>query len=685
MVVLFLIVLAALPVAAVESEPVSSLAEAFAIPSAANTPSRPFDMEVIVLQKPIPGKITFQVKNGNLGWPVDNYTSVTNLQVGDRIRIRGDFTVSPERQFFFHVNEIDIIGHEKIARPHDATVAEIATGKHDFTFVNIRGTVTAAFADDLDPDYNWITVRTETGAILMPFSTKSFSLAQLRKFLDTEIEVSGMVSYTCGFRHQLAHCISCSAADVKILRPPPDPFKAEEFGEGLSPHRRQASGLVIARSFDRFYLLNGTGRLITVYPVRESSPPVCGEGVTASGFIGHDPFRLCLREAVLRPCETCVTMPEPTPISLEMLFKRTDGETYVLTGRHGRLVTLDGNVLAFTDNGRHVTEMLLDCDGHALSIDISGLSLKYDDLPAKCSAVRINALCIAHFTKPEDDVLFPVFERFTFIPRTPSDLLVLSNPPWWTPARLFFAILALIVVIIAFTVWNISIKHIAEKRGRALYSEKITSAIAEQKVEERTRLAVEIHDSISQTLTGIALQLDAADEMNGAGRSPGTFLEKARQMLASCRRELRNCLWDLRSRTFEEKDMNEAVNRTLAPHVENIRLSVRFNVPRETLSESTVHAILKIIRELSANAIRHGMATELKIAGEYHGGDISFSVTDNGLGFDPLTVPGAGEGHFGLLGIRERLEEFNGSMKILSKNGTGTKVSVYMHVGKPEL
>ena len=130
--------------------------------------------------------------------------------------------------------------------------------------------------------------------------------------------------------------------------------------------------------------------------------------------------------------------------------------------------------------------------------------------------------------------------------------------------------------------------------------------------------------------------------------------------------------------------MNEAVNRTLVPHVENISLSVRFNVPREILSESTVHAILKIIRELSANAIRHGMATELKIAGEYHGGDISFSVTDNGHGFDPMTAPGANEGHFGLLGIQERLEEFNGSMKIASLSGKGTKISVYMHVGKPD-
>ena len=150
----------------------------------------------------------------------------------------------------------------------------------------------------------------------------------------------------------------------------------------------------------------------------------------------------------------------------------------------------------------------------------------------------------------------------------------------------------------------------------------------------------------------------------------------ARQLLASCRRELRDCLWDLRSRTFDEKDMTEAIERTLEPHSVSAKISVRFNVPRESLSDSTTHAILHIVRELVVNAIRHGKATEIKVAGESHEGTISFSVKDNGCGFDPSAAPGPNEGHFGLLGIRERLKALHGTFTVESALGKGAKFKV---------
>ncbi len=71
--------------------------------------------------------------------------------------------------------------------------------------------------------------------------------------------------------------------------------------------------------------------------------------------------------------------------------------------------------------------------------------------------------------------------------------------------------------------------------------------MAELKTAERTRLAAEIHDSISQILTGAAMQLDAGETA------------AAKRILASCRRELRACLWDLRSRALDEKDILKLV------------------------------------------------------------------------------------------------------------------------------
>ena len=122
--------------------------------------------------------------------------------------------------------------------------------------------------------------------------------------------------------------------------------------------------------------------------------------------------------------------------------------------------------------------------------------------------------------------------------------------------------------------------------------------------------------------------------------------------------------------------MTEAVLRTLAPHAGDVDIQVRFNVPREILSESTTHDILCIIRELAVNAIRHGKARHVKVAGERHDGQISFSVRDDGCGFDPAAVPGARQGHFGLQGIRERASAYNGTVDVESASGRGTKVTV---------
>lgn len=248
--------------------------------------------------------------------------------------------------------------------------------------------------------------------------------------------------------------------------------------------------------------------------------------------------------------------------------------------------------------------------------------------------------------------------------------------PWWLHTELLVIIGLLLAGLATMSAWNLSIRIVSRQRARRLLQEEIAHARTRLKVEERTELAVEIHDSVSQALTGIALQLEAA---LATGRQDPARAEKslatASQMLASCRRELRGCLWDLRTRTFEEHDLTEALVQTLAPHLKDVRAHVRFNVSRSRLSESTTHAIIKIVRELTVNAIRHGRATTLRIAGEMTGDVIRFSVTDNGCGFDAATAPGPRDGHFGLQGIRERLRKYGGSLT-LAANRPGTKATV---------
>ena len=84
------------------------------------------------------------------------------------------------------------------------------------------------------------------------------------------------------------------------------------------------------------------------------------------------------------------------------------------------------------------------------------------------------------------------------------------------------------------------------------------------------------------------------------------------------------------------------------------------------------------MRELVANAIRHGRARKVAVAGCMDDGKVVFSVSDDGCGFNPEECPGVAQGHFGLQGIRERLRRCNGEMRIESAPGKGTKVTIRM-------
>ena len=188
---------------------------------------------------------------------------------------------------------------------------------------------------------------------------------------------------------------------------------------------------------------------------------------------------------------------------------------------------------------------------------------------------------------------------------------------------------------------------------------------------------MELHDTLAQNLTGVSMEIEAANDLRGdAPRPMLDHLGIAAKALKSCRDELRNCLWDLRSQALEETDMTKAVLKTLQPVVNDSRLAVRFNVPRARLSDNTAHALLRVIRELVVNAIRHGNATTVKVAGTIDGDKLLCSVTDDGCGFNPDAAPGILQGHFGIQGIQERIDEIGGTYEISSTPGKGTKATI---------
>ncbi len=499
-------------------------------------------------------------------------------------------------------------------------------------------------------------------------------------------------------KFKAAQLTVASAADITVVTPvPDDPFDVPQILNDESGienrqyksasfvsrmNRRRAEGRVIAVSRGRRLLLKtAAGRLFSA-DITSGPPPRCGEHVAVVGFPETDLFILNLGKALCRPIpagsNTVYSVAEEqAPIRLSPDFDMDK----VLRECYGQVIGLRGTVVTVPSDNQDTSSIFgLACGNRLIPVDASACPSALNGIPPG-SMVDVSGVCLINTTNWNPLDPFPRINGFTLVLREPKDVRALSTPSWWTAGRLLVLVAVLVLALLAIVLWNRTLHHLVERRGRQLYRTEIAKAEAELRVSERTRLAVELHDSISQTLTGVSFQIDAAQQtLPKDATAASRFLNVARRTLLSCREELRRCLWDLRSNALELDDFTEALTMAIRPSAGDAKVSVRFAGRRTQLSDTTAHAVLNIARELTVNAVRHGHALRVRIAGEVKDGRVRFSVRDNGCGFDPSHAPGPSEGHFGLQGVRERINRLGGTLHIECAPGGGTEVTV--EIGK---
>jgi signal transduction histidine kinase len=200
---------------------------------------------------------------------------------------------------------------------------------------------------------------------------------------------------------------------------------------------------------------------------------------------------------------------------------------------------------------------------------------------------------------------------------------------------------------------------------------------------ERTRLAQELHDTLEQTLTGIALQMDAASKVLPKESSDADrFLELARNMVTQGQVEVRRSVWDLRSRALEQFDLPSALRTSANELTEGtaVHVAVEAKGMVRPLPEIVEDNLLRIAQESLTNTIKHSGATTATVSLDYGTETVQLQVNDNGKGFVVNGCPGPSEGHFGLLGIHERATRLRGTVALTSEPGTGTRVHVQIPI-----
>lgn len=221
------------------------------------------------------------------------------------------------------------------------------------------------------------------------------------------------------------------------------------------------------------------------------------------------------------------------------------------------------------------------------------------------------------------------------------------------------------------------LKEISDKRA-----ENQEQMVQERLVQERQRLARELHDSVSQQLFAASMLLSAMAERERAETgAPSRTLEQVEKTVQQAQLEMRALLLHLRPAPLNNKTLSEGLRGLLHELDEKVHFTIRGRIEDVPLSKGAEDHLFRIAQETLSNTLRHAKATELDVLFVERDGLAIFRVQDNGIGFRD----GDGKsGSYGLRNVRERAIEIGGTCKIVSVPSQGTIVEVKLPVTRPE-
>jgi PAS domain S-box-containing protein len=202
-------------------------------------------------------------------------------------------------------------------------------------------------------------------------------------------------------------------------------------------------------------------------------------------------------------------------------------------------------------------------------------------------------------------------------------------------------------------------------------------------LEERQRLARELHDSISQTLYAIALGARTARaQLDREPRKAVQPLEYLLSLAEAAFADMRALIFELRPEALEAQGLTEAITQ----QVEFLRARHGVKVEAQLGDEPAVsleikEALHRIVQEALYNIVKHARTHEVQLSLTYLGSDLILEVGDNGIGFDPGAPL---SGHMGLRSMRERAERLGGTFELQSRPGGGTHIRVQIPVSAQE-
>ncbi|RYD28659.1 MAG: sensor histidine kinase, partial [Verrucomicrobiaceae bacterium] len=219
--------------------------------------------------------------------------------------------------------------------------------------------------------------------------------------------------------------------------------------------------------------------------------------------------------------------------------------------------------------------------------------------------------------------------------------------------------------------WSLALRRQVRRRSELLLQEIRSRHDAELLAAERSRLASDLHDTLSQSLSGAAMQLEVAGALSAGEAGTAGHFTLAKRLLARSREDLRRAVWDLNPSVMEDRDLPSALRKIAEEINQSGVCEVTVDAANGeigSLPERMRTHLFRVGQEAINNALRHGGPTHIHVRMEAAGGQVRLAVSDDGGGFDPATAPGPDQGHFGLSSLAERLVRLGGNLDITSSD-----------------
>ena len=594
-------------------------------------------------------------------------SSAGDVPVGEEVEVEGATTAG---DYVPYVKALTVrkLSLKPLPEPQQVSYEQLASGKEDSQWVEVRGVVRSVIASTLDRARVDLLADGQRLSALV----ERLDATNGQRLVCATVRLRGVCRTRYNRKRQLrAPYLSVgSPADVTVQSPAPgNPVEVPmgsllQFNsEGYYGRRVKVRGMVTEQKGESLFLQDRGATLCV--KSQQSTPVVPGDIVEVMGFPVLGQYAPVLEDAVFQVIGHGPP-PEPLDVGPEQLL--TENYDFVLVRLRGRLIN---HVDRYDEQ-----VLVLESENLVLSAHLD--TIKTDSRIRQLqngSELELTGVCLAQSVANWNPSLPSHPEAFQLLLRSADDVVVLSNPPWWTLTRLCWALGMLGAAVLGGFGWV----FVLDRRVReqtAIIQQKIQREAA---LEERTRIAREFHDTLEQELAGITIQLDTvAAQFNNAPGAARQLLEMARTMSRRSLAEARRSVWDLRSHLLENSNLLEALTEVakLVTGSARVPIEVQASGQPRKLSATLETNLLRIAQEALTNALKHARASHIVIKLNYEPGRVWLRVCDDGVGFDTTCHAPAEGGHFGLLDMRERAGKIGGVFSTVSAPGQGTEILV---------